>query len=110
MCALFCGWSMAEGLVGRGSESQRGLETTVTHRQTKAVSSPRPDATPARTVTLHLAQGGPSGNSGGEKRGFSSQLGFPLGFPEPLVPCLQNGRVTPVLPISSDCHGEQMKE
>lgn len=60
-------------------------------------------------VTQHLAQGRPSVNSCGEKGDFDSQLTFLLDFPDPLVPHLQNGVVTLVLPISADCHGEQMK-
>lgn len=100
---------MAEGLMGGGSESQRGLRTTVTHMQ--RLLAPRSQTGHLHCiVTQHLAQGRPSVNSCGEKRDFDFQLNFLLGFPEPLVPCLQNGVVvTLVLPISADCHGEQMK-
>lgn len=94
---------------GGGSQSQR----TRDHSDIQANKgcqhhAARPNICTARRKQP-LAQGRPSVNSCGEERNCGFQLSFPLGFPERLVPCLQNGVVTSVLPILSDCHGEQME-
>lgn len=62
MGALLHGSSMAEGSVQGGSESQRGLETTVTHRQTAA---PHCDRAPGPEQAFR--------ESSGEKRDLGSQ-------------------------------------
>lgn len=49
-------------------------------------------------------------NSCREKRILVSRLSFPFAFPEPAVPYLPDGVVTPVLSVLSHCHGEQTEQ